>query len=85
MDELVKKQAICPVKDPTDWVSSLVIVRKPNGDLRICIDPSDLNKAIRRSHYPLPTIEQILPDLKNAKVFSLLDAKDGFWQVKLSE
>lgn len=49
------------------------------------MDPSDLNKAIKRAHYPLPTIEQILPKLRNAKVFSLLDAKDGFWQVKLSE
>jgi len=79
-----KLSIITKVKEPTDWVSSLIVVTKPNGDLRICIDPTHLNKAIKRSHYPLPTIEDILPKLSKAKVFSLLDAKDGFWQVKLT-
>ena len=53
--------------------------------MRVCIDPSDLNKAIQRNHYPLPTIDGVLPTLKDAKIFSLVDAKDGFLQVKLSE
>ena len=53
--------------------------------MRVCIDPSDLNKAIQRNHYPLPTIDEVLPTLKDAKIFSLVDAKDGFLQVKLSE
>ena len=66
------------VKQPTDWVSSLVVVKKTNGDLRICIDTSDLNKAIKRLHYPLPTFEQIIPKLRNIKILSLIDAKDGF-------
>ena len=38
---------------PTDWVSSLVVVKKPNGKLKICIDPKPLNKALKRNHYPL--------------------------------
>jgi len=63
----------------------MVVIKKPSGDLRICIDPSNLNEAIRRPHYPLPTIEQILPALTKAKVFSLFDAKDGFWQIELTE
>ena len=46
-------------KDP-DWISSLVIVKKPNGKLRICIDPIPLNKALKRSHFPLPTIDAFL-------------------------
>ena len=54
----------------------MVIVKKPNK-LRICLDPKDLNKAIKRSHYPIPTIDNILPQLSKAKVFSVLDAKDG--------
>lgn len=61
LDELVNKGILKKVTEPTDWVSSLVIVKKPNGSLRICMDPSDLNKAIQRSHYPLPTIEDIIP------------------------
>ena len=63
-------------------VSSLVLVNKPNK-LRICIDPQDLNKALQRAHYPLPTIEEVATRLSKARVFSGLDAKNGFWQVQL--
>uniref|UniRef100_A0A803JSR1 ribonuclease H n=1 Tax=Xenopus tropicalis TaxID=8364 RepID=A0A803JSR1_XENTR len=62
----------------------MVAVKKP-GKLRVCIDPKDLNKALKRSSYPMPTIDKILPSLAKAKVFSVLDAKDGFWQVKLDK
>lgn len=63
----------------------MVLVKKYNDDIRICLDPRDLNKAIRRPHYHLPTIDDILPKLHKAKFFTLLDAKSGFWQVKLDE
>ncbi|PIK51361.1 hypothetical protein BSL78_11729 [Apostichopus japonicus] len=53
--------------------------------LRICIDPRDLNKALKRPHYPIPTIESILPELANAKIFSVIDAKEAFWQIKLDK
>ena len=56
----------------------MVAVRKP-GKIRLCIDPKDLNKAIKRPHYPLPTIEDILPKLKNARMFSVLGAQKEFW------
>jgi hypothetical protein len=49
------------------------------------MDPSAHNKALLRSHIQMPTIENILPEISNAKVFSVLDAKDGHWQVKLDE
>ena len=65
------------VTEPTDWVSAMVVVKKPNK-LRICIDPHQLNKAMKRSHYQTTTIEEITPQLKNAKIFSKLDLKDGF-------
>lgn len=71
------------IHEPTDWVNSMVTVVKPNGKLRICIDPRDLNKAIKREHYPMRTIEEIVARIPNAKVFSVLDASSGFWQVKL--
>lgn len=73
------------VDTPTDWVSSLVLVKKPNGKLRVCIDPQPLNKALKRSHYPLPVIDDLLPDLSKAKVFSVCDVKNGFWHVELDE
>ena len=71
------------VQEATDWVNSMVTVVKPNGKLRICIDPRDLNKAIKRGYYPMRTIEEIASRMPNAKLFSVLDASSGFWQVQL--
>lgn len=79
-----KNGIIKRVTEPTQWISNMVVIEKP-GKLRTCIDPSALNKALRRSHYQMPTIEEILPDIAKAKVFSVLDAKDGYWQVKFEE
>ena len=61
---------------------SLVVVEKPNGKLRICIDPVHLNKALKRSHYPLPVIEDVLPELADVKAFSKADLKDGFLHIE---
>ena len=58
------------------------MVVKPN-ELWICIDPKDLNRALKRSYYRLPTIEEVLLQLTKAKVFSILGAKYGFWHVQL--
>ena len=79
------KGVIKKVTEPTDWVSSLVVTQKTNGNVRVCIDPQQLNKALKRSHYPLPVIEDVLPDLSDAKVFSKTDLKDGFLQIELDE
>ncbi|KAG1661281.1 hypothetical protein GQR58_021516 [Nymphon striatum] len=85
LDRLQQMRIIEPVDTPTDWVSSLVIVKKPSGKIRLCIDPKPLNKALKRCHYPLPIIEDLLPELSRAKVFSKCDVKNGFWHVKLTE
>ena len=61
-EELVKltgEDIITPVTTPTEWISSMVEVVKPNGKIRICLDARDLNRAIQREHYPLPTIEDV--------------------------
>ena len=55
-----KLKVIERVYEPTEWVNSMVTIVKPNGKLRICIDPRDLNKAIKREHYPMKTIEELL-------------------------
>ena len=65
-------------------MSSLVTVVKP-GKLRICIDPKHLNQNNKRRHYTLPTIEDLLHDLSKAKIFSVVDAKNGFWHVELDD
>ena len=84
IDNMVECGVLTKVDEPTDWISSMVVVRRPDK-LRICIDPKDLNKALKRNNHIMPTIDDILPNLSQAKVFSVLDAKDGFHQVKLDE
>ena len=84
LDRMEKLGVIRPVNKPTDWVSSMVTVVKP-GKLRICLDPRDLNLAIKREHYPTLTVEEVVSRLPNAKVFLKLDAASGFWQIPLDE
>ena len=79
-----KAKLVVKQKEPTDWVNSIVAVIKPNK-LRICIDQRDLNEAIRREHFPMATTEEVVADMPQAKVISILDANSGYWQVKLDE
>ena len=83
LKEMTANEHITPVKEPSDWVSSMVVAVKPGKDIRICLDPRDLNKAVLREHYPIPTVEEILASIPEAKMFSVLDAKSGYLQIKL--
>ena len=84
MLDLEKRGIIKEVTEPTEWIPSMVIVAKPNK-VRISLDPKYLNKALKRPRYQMPTLEEILPILAKAKVFSTLDAKDGFYHIGLDE
>lgn len=84
LDELVDCKVIVPVTEPTEWVSSMLAIVKPNK-VCICIDPRDLNHAIHREHYQLPTIEEVATQLAGAKKFTLCDTKDGFHQIVLDD
>ena len=85
LDWMVKHKFARKVDEPTDWVNNVVLVTKSNGDIRICLDPKDLNRWIRREHHFTPTLDDILPRLSNSKVFSVLDARSGYWNVHLDE
>lgn len=84
IDDMIKLDVIQKQERHTDWVSNVVIVKRKNKS-RMCLDPRHLNKALKDVKYQMPTIEEILPELKDAKVFSTFDAKHGFWQIKLNE
>jgi hypothetical protein len=58
---------------------------KKNSDLRICLEPRDLNKPIKSENYKLPTREEIMSQFAGAKWFSKLDTSSGFWQMKLDD
>ena len=85
LDRMVEQGIITPVTEPTEWVNSITYPVKPNGDLRICLDPKDLNKAIIREHYKAPTLEEITHKLTGAKKFSKLDAFKGFFAYRMDK
>ena len=77
LDRLANLQAITTVKEPTEWISSMICIKKPNK-LRICLDPKYLNKPIKRPNYPIPNIDDVLVKLYKAKFFWLLIVKMSF-------
>lgn len=83
LNRLEKLKIISVVDYPTDWVSNLQTVEKTNGTLRICLDPKPLNKCIKREHYLIPTSEDITSRLTGKRVFTVLDLRNGFWQMEL--
>ena len=85
IDRLQNLGVIAPVDKPTPWVSSVVVATKKSGALRICIDPRPLNAALKRERYQLPILEDILPELGQAKVFSTVDLRSGYWHCVLDE
>lgn len=68
LDQLVLTDVIVPVIEPTKWVNNLVVTEKKNGSLRLCLDPRELNRAIRRQHYSIPTPEDVQSKLAGNKV-----------------
>ena len=85
LDELLTCGIIEEVPEgPTSWVSPLVVVPKPDGDVRICVDMRRANQAIIRERQPIPTAK-VLQDLNGSTVFSRVDLKWGFHQILLAE
>ena len=86
LSRLCDNGTIKPATQPTDWLSNILVKEKPNGNIRICIDPSQtINKVIRRPVYTIPTIEEKLPLLKNAKVFTIVDVLEAFHTIELDD
>lgn len=85
LDKMESLGIIEKVQGPSDWVNQFVIVRKPDGSLRICLDPTYLNQNIKREHFKIPSFEELCSRMPGAKVFTTLDADKAFWQIKLTE
>ena len=83
LDRMEKEQFIVRVEEPTERVHNRVLAEKPNGKLRVCSDPRELNKYLKREQYQLPTWEEIASRLHGAKYFSISDANQGYWQIPL--
>ncbi|XP_064468401.1 uncharacterized protein K02A2.6-like [Ornithodoros turicata] len=68
----------------TEWCAPMVVARKRDGELRICIDYTELNRQIVRERVLMPTVEESLARLSEAQIFSKLDARAGYWQAPLA-
>ena len=77
------ESSACPVQGHTDWINGVVPVSKPDRSIRLCLDPKDLNKSIKRNQYCSKTIDEVSPELHRGKYFTLGDAASGYWMVEL--
>ena len=85
LDEMVKNGIIRRVCQPARYVNPLVVVRKADGDLRLCLDPRYLNGHIQRRNFPLPKAEELFAALNGAQFFTVVDAGSAFWHLRLDE
>ena len=88
LDQIVELGVIVPLKEPTEWVNSIVLTKTTNDDgvvtkLRVYLDPRDLKKWVKREHYYTKNVDEVVAQLPDAKFFSIIDAKKGYWYVSL--
>ncbi|KAH9705011.1 Endonuclease [Citrus sinensis] len=83
LQELVDKEFIRPSVSP--WGAPVLFVKKKDGTLRLCIDYRQLNKVTVRNKYPLPRIDDLFDQLQGAKVFSKIDLRSGYHQLRIKE
>ena len=95
LKEMEEDGIIVKEEEHKPWVSSMVVIDKrktkdkdtpPSEDnVRIWIDPRELNKALKRPHYPMVTVEEVANRLSGAKIFTSLDACSGYWQLQVDD
>ena len=97
LKEMKEDGIIVKEDEPTPWVSSILVIDKrkvkvrgkdiplSKDDVRICIEPRDVNKALKRPHYPMVTVEEVANRLSGAKSFASLDACSGYWQLPVDD
>ena len=78
IDTLLKYGIIEPSTSP--WVSPIVPVPEPGGDVRMCVDYRKLNKVAETDTYPLPRVEKILEEVSASKYITTLDLSKGYYQ-----
>ncbi|KAL0295677.1 UNVERIFIED_CONTAM: Transposon Ty3-I Gag-Pol polyprotein [Sesamum angustifolium] len=83
LEELLDKGFIRPSILP--WGAPVLFVKKKDGSMRLCIDYRQLNRITIKNKYPLPRIDDLLDQLKGATVFSKIDLRSGYWQLRVEE
>ena len=73
------------INETTDWCDNLVIVHKPNGKLRVCLDPRTINKALRFKVHNTRTSQDGTSSIRKVSNVSKIDANSGFWTLPMDE
>ena len=83
LQEMLDGGVICPTQSP--WCNAVVLVRKKDGGLRFCINFRRLNSRTKKDAYPLPQMQETMESMVGTQLFSTMDLKSGFWQVKMAK
>ncbi|KAL2249898.1 UNVERIFIED_CONTAM: Transposon Tf2-12 polyprotein [Sesamum indicum] len=83
IEELLGKGFIRPSTSP--WGAPVLFVKKKDGSMRLCVDYRQLNRVTVKNKYPLPRIDDLLDQLKGATIFSKIDLRSGYWQLRIAE
>jgi hypothetical protein len=81
IEELVEKGFIRPSSSP--WRAPILFVNKKDGSRRMCVDYRSLNEVTIKNKYPLPQIEDLFDQMRGAKIFSKIDLRSGYHQLKI--
>jgi hypothetical protein len=79
LEEHIQKHFIRPSVSP--WGAPVLLVKKKDGSMRLCVVYRQLNKVTIKNKYPIPRIDDILDQLKGASVFSKIDLRSGYHQI----
>ena len=83
LDQMLEMGIVRPSTSP--WASPLVIVPKPDGNIRFCIDYLKLNRVTKMDAYPMPRTDKMLEKIAKAKFISTIDLTKGYWQIPLDD
>ncbi|MCI32734.1 RNA-directed DNA polymerase (Reverse transcriptase), partial [Trifolium medium] len=81
LEELLEKKFIRPSVSP--WGAPVLLVKKKDGSMRLCVDYRQLNKVTIKNKYPLPRINDLMDQLVGARVFSKIDLRSGYHQIRV--
>ncbi|RHN51999.1 putative nucleotidyltransferase, Ribonuclease H [Medicago truncatula] len=83
LEDLLDKKFVRPSVSP--WGAPVLLVKKKDGSMRLCIDYRQLNKVTIKNRYPLPRIDDLMDQLVGAKIFSKIDLRSGYHQIKVKD
>nr|KYP76432.1 Retrovirus-related Pol polyprotein from transposon 17.6 [Cajanus cajan] len=83
IEDLLEKQMVRPSVSP--WGAPVLLVKKKDGGARLCVDYRQLNKLTIKNKYPLPRIDDLMDQLRGASVFSKIDLRSGYHQIRVKE